>query len=79
MAAFFKFLFQSWLKIAYAIGRVNTLILLTLVYFTLIGLARVMSALAGKDLLDSRWSSGSSYWKEREDFHVDRKQFLKPY
>lgn len=74
-----KQLYQIWLKFAHTIGKVNTLILLTLFYIVFIGLTRIFVWLFQKDLLDLRRSPGVSYWKKREDFTASREAFLKPY
>ena len=76
-----KLLYKGWMKIAHAIGRVNTAILLTIFYFIFLGVARLILVFVKKDLMDSRWndSPGSSYWKKREDFKIGRAAFLKPF
>ena len=75
----FKVLYKGWMKVAHFIGRVNTTILLTLFYFVFLGIAKLAIVISGKDLLDSRLGDRPSYWKERKDFKVDKKAFLKPY
>lgn len=79
LARFLKLFYELWMKLAHAIGRVNTAILLTLFYFIFIGFAKLVTLLARKDLLDIRLGDRPSYWKNREKFVVNRNAFLKPY
>lgn len=79
MAEFFKTLYRGWMKVAHGIGRVNTAILLTLFYFVFLGVAKIVTVLLGKDLLDSAWKDRSSYWRARSDFKIDWDRFLRPY
>lgn len=74
----FKVLYRGWMKIAHAIGKVNTLLLLTIFYFLILGIAKLIVLILRKDLLGLR-QKGSSYWKERKDFTLDRNAYLKPY
>ncbi len=54
-----------WMKFAYALGWVNTRILLTLFYI-LLGIPAVILKLMRKDLLDRSFSSAPTYWKDKE-------------
>ncbi len=76
---FLRPVYKIWMKIAHVIGTVNTFILMTLFYIVFIGVAKLVTLLGRKDLLDSRWKDRPSYWKRRENFQVDKKAFLKPY
>jgi len=76
---FLKRLYQGWLKIAHAIGRFNTKVILTLFYFTALAPVKIISFILRKDLLDERLSNQPSYWKKRKDFKVSQEAFLKPY
>jgi hypothetical protein len=68
---------RRWLFVALKIGRVNTYILLTIMYYLfLTPLALLMRAVSG-DPLDRGWGPGS-YWKKRtsgEDLKSYEKQF----
>ena len=75
----FKAVYRAWLKVAHAIGKVNTLILLTFFYLVVLGIARLTTLLLGKDTLDMRLGDRVSYWRQRQDFTVTREAFLKPY
>ncbi len=77
---FLKLLYRSWMKFAHAIGRVNTVILLTVVYVIIFGGAKIISLFSGKDMLESNLNPQMpSYWKKRENFKTDKDAFLKPY
>lgn len=74
-----KAFYRLWLKVAHAIGRVNTAILLSLFYFLFLGAAKLVTVLAHKDLLDQKWRDRPTYWRKRQDFRTVREEFLKPY
>ena len=74
-----KTLYRLWMKFAHALGRVNTLIFLTLFYFIFLGIAKAVCVIAGKDPMDSKWKDRKSYWRQRTHFKVDRETCLKPY
>lgn len=75
----FRDIYGRWLKLAHLIGRVNTAILLTVFYAIFIGVAKVVSVVLRKDLLDRQWKDRESYWKQREGWLKDRTSFLNPY
>ena len=80
MIRFFKTLWKGWLKVAHAIGVVNSTLLLILCYVVLFGVARVIAGLTAKDLLDARMQKDrTSYWKERKDFRLDREALSNPF
>ncbi|MGO9482549.1 MAG: SxtJ family membrane protein [Candidatus Kryptoniota bacterium] len=60
-----KTIYKWWMAFARAIGTVNAMVLLTIVYFCVIGPMSIISRLLGKDLLAHRKSSGS-FWKTKE-------------
>lgn len=74
-----KRLYRGWLKFAHFIGRVNTVILLTLFYFLFLGVAKLVALLLRKDLLDARLGDRASYWRKREGGIIPPENFLKPY
>ena len=74
-----KRLYQGWLKFAHLIGRVNTVILLTLFYFLFLGAAKLVTVFLRKDLLDECLGDRASYWRKREAGAIPPENFLKPY
>lgn len=74
-----KPLYRVWMKFVHVIGKINTVLLLSLFYFVFLGIAKLFATLSRKNLLDSRWKDRESYWKKREHFQVNREAFLKPY
>ena len=74
-----KPIWRAWLKFAHFIGKVNTIILLTLFYAVIIGTVKIISFLGRKDLLDGRAGGQSSYWQKREPKPFTQDAFLKPY
>ena len=59
-------LYDWWMKFARLLGKVNTVVLLTLVYVVVVGPVALVFRVLGKDLLDRRTEKGESYWYERE-------------
>jgi len=79
MKELLKQLYRTWMAFAHILGRINTTILLTVFYFSFLGVAKIIMVLSRKDLLDSKWKDRSNYWKRRQNFKIDRQAFLKPY
>lgn len=74
-----KSIYRLWMKFAHLIGRINTVILLTLFYIVFLGVTKLAAVLLRKDLLDQSWRDRPSYWKPRKDFKLSKEAFLKPY
>ena len=62
---FWRRLYSLWMKFARILARVNTTILLTLVYFLIIGPIAIVLKAFGKDLLDRKAERRSSYWYDK--------------
>jgi hypothetical protein len=57
---------DGWLLFARTLGRVNTIILLTIVYVVIIGPMALIVRILRKDLLQKKKQSKlSSYWRDR--------------
>jgi hypothetical protein len=66
---------KSWLSFARLLGKVNTMILLSLVYMVFIGIMALIVRLFRKDLLQKRMNLVQrSYWqnKKANDQTLDR-------
>lgn len=74
-----KLIYKGWMKVAHTIGKINTLILLTFFYLTILAVARLIVWLLRKDPLDLQWADKESYWRTREELSIARTDFLKPY
>lgn len=62
-----KKLFSFWMVLARFLGKINTFVLLTLVYFLMIGPLATFFKLIRKDLLDIKLSDHKkSYWIKRK-------------
>lgn len=62
--------YRWWMKFAAFLAFVNARILLTLVYFLLIGPTSLVLRLLGKDFLDRKNKPSASFWKSRDpDVH----------
>ena len=70
-------LWKGWLKIARAIGTVNTVLLLTILYWLVVAPLGVALRLLGKDPLRLRRGAEQSLWHEKRPVHLDslRRQF----
>jgi hypothetical protein len=61
-----KRVWGGWKRVASAIGRFQTRVLLTLFYFLVAGPAWLISRMVRKQLLDRRTGEGERYWKDYE-------------
>lgn len=66
MKKVFSLLWSGWKKLAHVLGIVNTKVLLTLTYFTLLAVFSLVPRLFGRDLLDRRMKPKKSYYHDRE-------------
>jgi len=64
-----------WMRLAAALGYVNSRVLLTLMYYGVFTPYRVGSRLAGRDPLRRRGPARRSYWVERKRTRQAREQF----
>ena len=55
-----------WMKFAGLVAFVNTRVLLTVVYFIVIGPLHLLMRLMGKDYLDRRHDPSPTFWKKKE-------------
>ena len=56
-----------WMRFARFLGKANALLLLTVVYFLLIGPAAIVLRIFGRDLLDRKAGKGHTYWRQKSD------------
>jgi len=66
---------RGWMRLAAALGHVNSRVLLALVYYGLFVPYGVVSRLARRDPLDRRSPPRESYWVERPRTRQAREQF----
>lgn len=63
---FMKKLYHAWLRFAQILGRINTAILLTIVYIVVVGPFALTIKILRKDLLQKKLKTSlPSYWQER--------------
>ncbi len=74
-----KILYKGWMKFAHFIGKINTTILLTFFYFLIFGIAKMITVIGKKDLLDLKLGDRLTYWRVRKNFKAEKAAFLKPY
>ncbi|HWS53762.1 MAG TPA: SxtJ family membrane protein [Pyrinomonadaceae bacterium] len=64
-----------WMRVAVALGHVNSRVLLTLMYYGVFAPYGLVSRLAGRDPLRRRGRGRESYWVERERTRQPKEQF----
>ena len=70
-----KLFHRIWFRIAFALGWVNSRILLTIIYFLVFVPYGLISRLFGRDPLSIRQKPGASYWHKREQTRQTKEQF----
>ena len=78
MNNFFHTIKRWWLLFAQMLGKVNTILLLSLVYFVVIGFMSLIVKLFRKDLLQKKMDyDQASYWQTRKSSEqtLDRYKF----
>jgi hypothetical protein len=66
---------KAWMRLAVALGHVNSRVLLTLMYYLVFTPYGLVSRLVGRDPLRRRGKAGESYWTERKRTRQEREQF----
>jgi Saxitoxin biosynthesis operon protein SxtJ len=66
---------RIWYKLAFALGWVNSRILLTIIYFLIFVPYRIVSRAFGRDPLQVRQGPRESYWHKREKTRQTKEQF----
>jgi Saxitoxin biosynthesis operon protein SxtJ len=66
---------RAWMRLAVALGHVNSRVLLTLMYYLVFTPYGLVSRLAGRDPLRRRGGREESYWTERKASRQAREQF----
>jgi len=64
-----------WMTIAFALGYVNSRILLTLIFFLMFVPYRLLSRLFGRDPLSRRGAKRESYWLAKKNTRQRKEQF----
>jgi hypothetical protein len=62
---------KGWLRVARAIGTLNTILLLTIVYWLVVVPLGVVLQLLGSDPLRLRRVSGPTLWHEKRPVNMD--------
>lgn len=70
-----KLFHRGWMTFAFALGYVNSRIILTLIFFMVFVPYRIISRLFGRDPLDLRGKNRDSYWHRREKTRQEREGF----
>lgn len=66
---------KAWMRLAVALGHVNSRVLLTLMYYLVFTPYGLVSRLVGRDPLRRRGEGGESHWVERKRTRQEREQF----
>lgn len=62
---FLKIIYKYWMKFARILGRIQTAIILSLIYFIGVGIISILSFLLRKDFLDKALTDRQSFWRDR--------------
>lgn len=68
MKRFFKAIWSGWKKFAHALGVFNTKVLLTLMYFVVLGVSAAVIVVLRRDLIDSRFKKPGAWWHARQPY-----------
>jgi len=75
-----KPIYAAWLKVAHVIGKIITVLMLTLAYYTVITPAALLKRIFGGIPLSTKQDKNiKSYWIQREEPAQPRERFLKRY
>jgi hypothetical protein len=61
-----KVIHDYWMRFARLLGRVQTTVILFVIYFGVVGVMAVISFVFGRDFLDKRLTDRASFWRDRE-------------
>jgi len=64
--SFWRRTYAGWMRFARFLGYVNTVVVLTLFYFLVVGPVALFLKLLGKDLLNRKAEPRESYWEDKE-------------
>ena len=62
---FFKILYDCWMKFARILGRVQTALMLFIIYFLGVGIIAIIAFIFRRDFLDKRLYGKKSFWRDR--------------
>lgn len=74
-----KAFYKAWMKFAHALGWVNTRIILSLVYFIIFTPMALFFRVIGKDPMERRLETVSSYWIKREPTEFRREDYRRQF
>ncbi len=60
-----KILYDYWMKFAKVLGKIQTVILLFLIYFIGVGAISIIAFIFRRDFLDKRLVEKESFWRDR--------------
>ncbi|MFQ5510898.1 MAG: SxtJ family membrane protein [Candidatus Krumholzibacteriia bacterium] len=66
MKRILKSIWAGWKKFAHVLGVFNTKVILTILYFLVMGIAAILARTFRGDLLDRKFPGNDSLWQPRE-------------
>lgn len=68
-------LYLRWMAFARVLGKINTVVLLTIVYVVILGPVSLVFRVLRRDLLDRNHEERASYWydREHEEHSIERR------
>ncbi len=64
-------IWPAWKRLALKIAKAQTILLLTLFYFTIFGLYALSMKLLRLDPLDKKWNKQKSFWIKKADYKIN--------
>lgn len=65
MSTVLKIIYKYWMKFARVLGKVQTTIILFLIYFIGVGTISIIAFIFKRDFLDKKFSDRPSFWRDR--------------
>lgn len=58
-------IYSWWMKFARVLGKIQTTVILFVIYFIGVGMTSMISFILRKDFLDKKFVDAESYWRNR--------------
>lgn len=58
-------IYSRWMKFARVLGKIQTTVILFVIYFISVGMISIISFILRKDFLDKKFVDEESYWRNR--------------
>ena len=79
MKSFFRKIYDTWMKFANTLGRINTAIILTIVHLSIVNAYGIGLKLMRKDLLKLHDKGKNSYWIHSVGKSFEKDRYLRQF